>query len=112
MTKFPHEITEIRVRKDYILVDITDRGAKVLDSGIILLDDDMSESGIRPRYAQVLAVGDEVEGINPGDFVLLDHGDWTKKLFDHTFEDGTKRGVWMTSFEKCLMVSSEEDHVG
>ena len=103
---FPHELTWVRALGDKVLVDIIDRGEKKTSSGIIVLDDDFKESGIRPRYAVVLASGPiaREDGLEPGDTVIILHGDWSRKIMDAEFDDGTKRGVWMTESSRILAV--------
>jgi len=78
---------------DGVIVDIVDRDVtqKQLANGRVLhlLPDDtfgahnptsgITHSGIRPRWARVLAVGPEVQGeVAVGDLVLCDYGKWSR----------------------------------
>jgi hypothetical protein len=61
-------------------------GARTTTTGIHLLGDDMRTAGIRPRWAQVYAVGPEQQDIKIGQWVLVTHGRWTRGV---TIEDAT-----------------------
>ena len=74
----PIKVNEIRALKDHVLVaDMNFEGRK-LSSGILLLGDDLRSAGIRPRWAQVYAVGPEQTDIQVGQWVLVAHGRWTR----------------------------------
>ena len=57
-----------------------------LSSGIQLLNDDMRTAGIRPRWAQVYAIGPQQQDIRVGQWVLVAHGRWTRGV---DIEDST-----------------------
>lgn len=91
--------------KSGIFVDITDKGMKV-KNGVIIPDDGFSrERGVRPRVCLVLAVSDEAReaGIEPGDEVLISHGEWTRQIMVKECRDGQEHGVWYSRLEKILM---------
>jgi co-chaperonin GroES (HSP10) len=105
MNNFPVEPVS-----NWIAVDLIDTGAKVLQSGIIIQDDDMKKHGIRPRWAKVIAVGPDVhkEGdINPGNFLLLEHLGWTRAI--DVDMDGEDTKVYWTIPEKVVLISDETD---
>ena len=57
--------------------------------GVIMLDDDGKDSGIKSRYFEIIDVGERsgVEGdIFPGDIVAVPHGRWSRG-FDVGRED-------------------------
>ena len=64
--------------KSRVLVSKMHFGETKSRGGIILVDDDGTGSGIHPRWAEVYAVGSEIDYLSPGDFVLMEHGRWTK----------------------------------
>jgi co-chaperonin GroES (HSP10) len=95
----------IRPKRDWIFIDIDDRGAKILKSGLIQLDDDMRDGGIRPRWTTVLSVGEAVAeetGIKPGDRLLLEHLGWTRP-FHHETPEGTREKIWATALKKVMV---------
>ena len=67
--------------RDKILVRDMQWGETVTQAGIIILDDDGQERGIKPRWAQVWKMGREVdEDYNVGDWILIEHGRWTRSI--------------------------------
>ena len=76
--KFTHEIKSITPLRDVVLVRDMDFGGRQLASGIHLLSDDGKSEGIRPRWARVYAVGPEQQDVQPGQWVLIEHGRWSR----------------------------------
>jgi len=74
----PHKIKSIRALNDHVLVADMNFGARQTSSGIHLLGDDMRTAGIRPRWAEVYAVGPDQQDIRVGQWVLVAHGRWTR----------------------------------
>jgi co-chaperonin GroES (HSP10) len=72
------EIKNIQALNDHVLVTDMNFGARTTSSGIHLLSDDMRTAGIRPRWAQVYAVGPKQKDIEPGQWILVSHGRWTR----------------------------------
>jgi len=66
----------IPLPEDIIVVNM-EKGDKVLKSGLIINDDNGKVWGIRPRWAQVYKVGTKVDYVQPGEWVLIEHGRWT-----------------------------------
>ena len=82
----PIKVNSIRALNDHVLVADMNFSGRKLSSGIQLLGDDMRSAGIRPRWAEVYAVGPEQEDITVGQWVLVSHGRWTRGV---TVEDTT-----------------------
>ena len=87
--KFTHQIKSIRPLHDVVLVRDMSFEGRVLSSGIMLLGDDAKSEGIRPRWAQVYAIGPEQQDVTPGQWVLIEHGRWSRgmeiEVNDETF---------------------------
>lgn len=62
---------------------------RITNGGIVLLNDNGTGRGIRPRWGQVYAVGPDQEDVRPGDWVLIAHGRWTRGI-DVEDEHGKK----------------------
>lgn len=95
---------------NWIAVDILDKGLKITQSGLIQLNDDMKKTGIRPRWAKVLATGSNVykEGdIEAGDFLLLEHLGWTRPMKMEI--DDAAHNVYWTIPEKVILIADPED---
>jgi len=69
---------KIKALKSKVLVTTIERGQQKLHSGIIIPDDDGKDSGIRNRWAQVYSVGEDITDITPGQWILVDHGRWSR----------------------------------
>ena len=70
---------------DKVLVTNIKSGAKLTTGGIIIPDDDGKERGIRPRWAEVYAIGEDIKDISVGQWVLVSHGRWSRGV---DFDDG------------------------
>lgn len=57
-----------------------ERGSQLLNGGIILGDDNGKVSGIRPRWLRVYSVGEHIKDVQPGDWILVEHGRWTRTV--------------------------------
>lgn len=64
--------------KNKVLVTNIESGDKITSSGIIIPDDDGKERGIRPRWAEVYAIGSEITDLSVGQWVLVSHGRWSR----------------------------------
>lgn len=56
------------------------KGGERVVNGIILANDNGKMHGIRPRWAQVYAIGPDVKEIEVDDWILIRHGRWTHIL--------------------------------
>jgi len=67
--------------RDTIIVSDMQFSERITRAGLIILNDDMKSGGIRPRWAKVYAIGDEVNnGIKVGQWILVAHGRWTRGI--------------------------------
>lgn len=67
--------------KDNLIVEDMNFGERKTKGGIILMDDDGQEHGIRPRWARVYAKGPlNKDDYQVGDWVLVSHGRWSRGL--------------------------------
>jgi len=101
----PHKITKSQLKPLLDHVIVMDMSFKERMYGsIILPSDDGKSSGIRPRWAQVYAVGPQQQDIKPGDYVLVEHGRWTRAI---QVEDETGRHMLRRVDPKALMMISD-----
>lgn len=77
----PHRFNKHQFRplKDSIVVQDMVFKERMVGS-IIVPSDDKKSSGIRPRWAEVYAVGPDQKIISPGQFILVAHGRWTRGI--------------------------------
>ena len=82
---------KLRPLKNKIIVHNFEKGLRTLNSGIVLLNDDGKEHGIRARWAQIYEVGPKIKYLEKDQWVLIEHGRWTHGL--KIEEDLTVYGV-------------------
>jgi len=65
--------------RDRVIVSDMYFGEQKLKSGLIITDDNGTSRGIYPRWGKVHAKGPEnKEDYNIGDWILIEHGRWTR----------------------------------
>lgn len=104
--QFAKKIKGIKPLKDYILVTEMSFEQRTLNSGIILLSDDGKTDGIRPRWARVFAVGPEQKEIKIGQWVLVEHGRWTRGSLVEI--DGSEYTIRRVDSSAILLVSDDQ----
>lgn len=80
---------------------------RITSAGIVLLNDDMRSEGIRPRWAQVYALGPEFtdNDIEVGKWIYISHGRWTRGI---DIEDETgKHTLRRVDSNDILLISDE-----
>ena len=109
-TFVPIKIESIKPIRDNVIVADMSFDARISHGGIIIPADDMKNSGIRPRWGKVYAVGPEQNEIKVGQWILISHGRWTRgvKIEDN---DGIKT-IRKVDNNDILAVSDEpvNDH--
>ena len=74
---------------DSVIVDEMLFDERFTNSGIVLLSDNGKNSGIRPRWGRVYAVGPDQKDVKVGDYICVSHGRWTRGV-DIEDHEGTK----------------------
>lgn len=93
---------------DKVFVNNMNFGEQVTTGGIVLMGDDAKDHGIRPRWAQVWAVGkDHAEEFSVGDWILIEHGRWTRGI-PYEYEDGTETTIRMVENKAIIMWDIEQ----
>ncbi len=98
-----HDITPLKKR---VLVSKMHFGETKSKGGIILIDDDGSEGGIHPRWAEVYAIGNKQDDVKVGQWILVSHGRWSRAL--KVKKDNVELEVRMIDEDDILLVSDEE----
>ena len=98
-----NNITPLKKR---VLVSKMHFGETKSKGGIILIDDDGSEGGIHPRWAEVYAIGNKQEDVKIGQWILVSHGRWSRAL--KVKKDNVELEVRMIDEDDILLVSDEE----
>jgi co-chaperonin GroES (HSP10) len=84
-----YAISRTKITKDgfrpinrHIIVSDMHFDERITHSGIIIPNDDMKSQGIRPRWAQVYAIGPDFDGddLQVGNWICIAHGRWTRGI--------------------------------
>ena len=74
----PTQVKSIQPLGDIIIVSEMAFDERISHGGIVLPNDDMKSSGIRPRWGKVYALGPEQKDIKVGQYILISHGRWSR----------------------------------
>lgn len=100
------KISQIKPIQAHILVRDMNFGEQVTKGGIVLRSDDGKSEGVKPRWCRVFAIGKDQTNVKVGDWILVEHGRWTRGL-EVEDEDGTKVVIHRVD-ENGIMMSSEQ----
>jgi len=98
-----YDITPLKKR---VLVSHMHFGETKTAGGIILTDDDGTESGIHPRWAKVYAIGDQQDDVKVGQWILVAHGRWSRAL--KVKKNDVELEVRMIDENDILLLSDDE----
>jgi co-chaperonin GroES (HSP10) len=95
----------IKPLRDSVIITEMDFSGRQLASGVILLGDDGKTDGIRPRWAKVYAVGPEQSDVSVGQWVLVEHGRWSRGL--KIVKDGEEIVIRRADPQAIIFVSND-----
>lgn len=98
---------QIKPLKDNVFVKNMNFDAQVTKEGLYIPSSDGKEDGIVPRWGQVWAIGPQQIEVNVGDWVMIEHGRWTRSV-EVEQDDGSIVVVRMVDADAIMMVSTEE----
>jgi co-chaperonin GroES (HSP10) len=103
----PHRINRAQLRplNDAVIVSDMVFDQRITTGGIIILNDNGKGTGIRPRWAQVYAVGPDQQDVRVGDWVLVAHGRWTRGI---DIEDELGKQTLRRVDPKDILLQSDE----
>jgi co-chaperonin GroES (HSP10) len=97
---------KIRALHDDVLVQDMDFGEQTTAGGIIVKSDDGKVHGIKPRWGQVYKVGPNQTDVHPGQWILIEHGRWTRKI---KIDDGNgAKEIQKVEVKSILAVADEK----
>jgi co-chaperonin GroES (HSP10) len=111
MTKLafqPHQISRNKLQplNDAVVVSDMTFDERITTGGIVLLNDNGKGTGIRPRWAEVYAVGPDQQDVAVGQWICVAHGRWTRGIdIEDEFGKCTLRRV---DPKDILLVSNEQ----
>ncbi len=100
------QVKNLRPLKDSVIVSDMSFEEQKTSSGIILRSDDGKTHGIRPRWAKVYAIGSEQNDVSIGDWILIEHGRWTRGI---KIDDGNGEKVIRKVDINCILAISKDE---
>lgn len=94
-----------------VLVYEMEFGMEKTAGGILLHSDDGKRSGIHPRWAKVFAIGPENTEVKVGEWILLEHGRWSRS-HEYETDDGQKLELRLADINAILMSSEDKPDTG
>lgn len=102
----PHKISKLRPLGETVIVSEMEFSGRQLQSGIVLLNDNGTTAGIRPRWGQVYAVGPEQKDVHVGQWICVAHGRWTRGV--EIEDDAGPRTIRKIDPKDILLVSESQ----
>jgi hypothetical protein len=102
-----YDVKHIKIRplNSDVIVANMDFGEIVTQSGIVIRSDDGKVHGIKPRWGKVYKVGPNQKDVSPGQWILIEHGRWTRKI---KINDGEgEKEIQKIDLNAILIVSDE-----
>lgn len=96
---------KIRALHDDVIVTDMNFGEMVTSGGIVVQSDDAKVHGIKPRWGRVYCVGPEQDEIKVGQWILIEHGRWTRAV---KIDDGDgEKNIHKVDVD-CIMATADE----
>jgi co-chaperonin GroES (HSP10) len=99
------KVSTLRPLNDNVIVIDMNFGEQKTTGGIILQSDNGKAHGVHPRWAKVYAVGPEQQDVGVGQWVLIEHGRWTRGI---KIEDDEGEKIIRKVEVKSMMMISDE----
>lgn len=100
-----YDVKKVKVRainNDVLITDM-DFGEIKTTSGIVLRSDDAQAHGVKPRWGRVYKVGPTQDDVKVGQWILIEHGRWTRKM---KIDDGeSEKEIQKVDVKAILAVS-------
>lgn len=105
-SSYEHQkVSHLTALRDNVIVEEMEFTGRQLSSGIILMNDNGTTAGIRPRWGKVYAIGPEQHDVSLGQWVCVAHGRWTRGL---DVEDSTGKKTLRRVDPKDILLISDE----
>lgn len=105
MSYDPIKVSNVKaIHKDVLVYDM-DFGEQVTAGGIVIKSDDGQAHGVKPRWGKVYKVGPEQHDVKIGQWVLVEHGRWTRKI---SIDDGESVKEIQKIDVDCMLAVADE----
>lgn len=92
---------------DKVIVHNMNFGEQRTSGGLVILGDDGKDRGIYPRWCQVFAKGpDNKERYDVGDWLLIEHGRWTRGI---ELDTGEKEPITIRMIENKSVIMWDKE---
>jgi len=102
----PHRIQRLRPLDNTVIVEEMEFSGRQLSSGIVLLNDNGTTAGIRPRWGKIYAIGPNQHDVTVGQWICVAHGRWTRGV--EIEDDAGTRTIRKVDPKDILLVSNEQ----
>jgi len=65
---------------DWVIISDMEFGEMTTKSGLVIRSDNGKSHGIKPRWGKVYCVGPKQTDVKVGDWILVEHGRWTRAM--------------------------------
>ena len=96
----------IKPLRDKIFVSDMEFGEQITSTGIFIPSANGKSAGISPRWGKVWAVGPEQTDLKIGEWILIEHGRWTRTI-EFEQADGSILEVRMVDSDAIMMSADE-----
>jgi co-chaperonin GroES (HSP10) len=93
--------------KDKVFISDMEFGAQKTSGGLYIPSANGKASGISPRWGKVWAVGPEQKDVQLGEWILIEHGRWTRTI-NVEQDDGSVLEVRMVDGDAIMMSTDEK----
>ena len=104
MSKVTGKLIPIR---DNVLITDMEFGEEKTVGGIVLPSQDGKSEGIKSRWGKVWAIGPEQQDVKVGEWILLEHGRWTRGV-TVVEPDGSEIIIRRADLKAILAVADEK----
>lgn len=92
--------------KNNVLISNMEFGEETSNGGIVMLSANGKSEGIHPRWGKVWAVGPQQHDIKVGEWILIEHGRWTRTI-ELEMEDDSILELRMVELKSVIMSADE-----
>jgi co-chaperonin GroES (HSP10) len=97
----------LRPLDNKVLVHEMEFGIEKSQGGIFLPSDDGKSAGIHPRWAKVYAIGPNQQDVKVGEWILLEHGRWSRGI-NYRTPEGDDIVIRLADLNAMLMSADEK----
>ena len=97
----------LRPLDNKVLVHEMEFGMEKSQGGIFLPSDDGKSAGIHPRWAKVYAIGPNQIDVKVGEWILLEHGRWSRGI-NYRTPEGDDIVIRLADLNAMLMSTDEK----